>query len=133
MNLFESVFWQEKFSKLIWILVFTKKQSGQRQSHLKLCFDMKIHLKLIWFFVFTKQGNLVNVCQLLFRFFQIKFWKFAFKRKNPADSFAIIFLCENSFEILFWHEKTFEIMFWSEKSFEIMFWLENSFEFLLWY
>ena len=59
-------------------------------------------------FEFSRQSK-NYVYQLLFIFF----WKFASKRKNPADFF--------------------EITFWSEKSFEIMLWLENSFEFLLWY
>ena len=54
--------WQEKFSKFIWILVFTiKRQLGQRQN-LKLYLKLKIHLKG----VFSKpSGNCIvspNLC-----------------------------------------------------------------------
>ena len=43
-----------------------------------------------------------------------------FDKKNPP----------NSFEIMFWHENTFEIMFWiwRKNSIEIIIWHENSFE-----
>jgi len=43
-----------------------------------------------------------------------------FDKKNPP----------NSFEIMFWHENTFEIMFWiwPKNSIEIIIWHENSFE-----
>ena len=121
-----------------WFCVLTGKI---KKIHLHFGFDRKnsanwFEFWLIDFLVFKKKAiwstiqvffNLKAFNKLLIiyssgYFLYIFKSNFDFDRKNPANSFEIMFWPENSLEIIFWRENTFEIMFRRKNLFEIMFW-----------
>ena len=93
---------------------------------------MSFHIKAkiqIYLLNFSCQNTGANEF-IWFYLSKSNFGNLHFNRKNPADSFEIMFWHENSFEILFYMKKhlklCFEVKvsFESEISFEIMFWLD---------